>query len=123
MGNVSGYKLINDQLLHLIPDRLTIGIVLQMMLTKINVFEEGKKERWSEKFAPGGPTLILCRLWIMASISELLKRIGDETLACGTGVTASAICSVLKGHFDTPFVNVRTRGGYLKVELLLLVKK
>jgi diaminopimelate epimerase len=44
------------------------------------------------------------------------RGVEDETLACGTGVTASAIASVLKGHFDTPSVNIRTRGGYLKVE-------
>jgi diaminopimelate epimerase len=42
--------------------------------------------------------------------------VDDETLSCGTGVTASAIASVLSGQFGSVPVNVRTRGGNLRVE-------
>ena len=44
------------------------------------------------------------------------RGVEDETLSCGTGVTASAIASVLSGHFVSRPVNVRTKGGNLKVE-------
>ena len=53
----------------------------------------------------------------MESIVRTFERgVEDETLSCGTGVTASAIASVLSGHFVSSPVNVRTRGGNLKVE-------
>ena len=44
------------------------------------------------------------------------RGVEDETLSCGTGVTASAIASVLSGHFVSGPINVRTRGGNLRVE-------
>ncbi len=51
------------------------------------------------------------------------RGVEEETLACGTGVTASAIASVLAGHFDTGSVSVRARGGNLKVEFTVKDKK
>ena len=44
------------------------------------------------------------------------RGVEDETLACGTGITASAIASVLSGRFVSAPVNVKARGGNLKVE-------
>ena len=38
------------------------------------------------------------------------RGVEDETLACGTGVTASVIISVLKGFTKSP-VNIIARGG------------
>lgn len=38
------------------------------------------------------------------------RGVEDETLACGTGITASAIISVLKGFAKSP-VNIVARGG------------
>jgi len=43
------------------------------------------------------------------------RGVEEETLACGTGVTASAIATVLSGHLDTKTVRVRTKGGNLSV--------
>jgi diaminopimelate epimerase len=38
------------------------------------------------------------------------RGVENETLACGTGSTASAVASVLRGYVKAP-VTVRTRGG------------
>ncbi len=79
--------------------------------------KKGKRLRWSDKFAPGGTNVNFVQVIDNGLYIRTFERgVEDETLACGTGVTASAIASVLKGHFDTPSVNVRTRGGNLKVE-------
>ena len=67
---------------------------------------------------PAEPTLTLLRLNNKGLYIRTFERgVEEETLACGTGVTASAIASVLKGHFDTGSVNVKARGGNLKVDL------
>ena len=43
------------------------------------------------------------------------RGVEEETLSCGTGVTASAISTVLAGHLDTKTVRVKTKGGNLSV--------
>ena len=43
------------------------------------------------------------------------RGVEEETLSCGTGVTASAIASVLAGQIDTNPVSVITKGGNLSV--------
>lgn len=115
MGNVSGYKLIDDN--YFINTGSPHYIVFTDDADKINVNEEGKRLRWSDKFPPGGTNVNFVQVIDKGLYIRTFERgVEDETLACGTGVTASAIAAVLKGHFDTPSVNVRTKGGFLKVE-------
>ena len=57
------------------------------------------------------------------SVRTFERGVEDETLACGTGITASAIAAVLKGHFDTNSIDVKARGGDLKVEFKIDGKK
>ena len=45
------------------------------------------------------------------------RGVYDETLACGTGATASAAVALLLGWVRQGKVNVFTRGGRLKIEL------
>lgn len=81
------------------------------------VVEEGKKIRYSEWFAKSGGTNV--------NFVELLdgnalfvrtyeRGVEDETLSCGTGVTAAALASSLKGYHSP--VDVRAIGGDLTVE-------
>jgi len=65
-------------------------------IDNINVYEEGKKIRWSEKFAPGGTNVNFVQIKDNGlNIRTFERGVEDETLACGTGVTASAIAAVL----------------------------
>lgn len=81
------------------------------------VIEHGREIRYSESFKKTGGTNV--------NFVELLpdngiyvrtyeRGVENETLSCGTGVTAAAIASVFKGHHSTVAVN--TRGGDLTVE-------
>ncbi|MDP4222466.1 MAG: diaminopimelate epimerase [Bacteroidota bacterium] len=84
---------------------------------KIDVYSEGKKLRWSEDFKPGGTNVNFVEVENNGIFVRTFERgVEDETLSCGTGVTASAIASVLSGHFGSGPVNVRTRGGDLMVD-------
>ncbi len=81
-----------------------------------DVFNEGKKLRWSEDFAPGGTNVNFVEVVENGIYVRTFERgVEDETLSCGTGVTASAIASVLSGHIDRNTVNVKTKGGDLSV--------
>jgi diaminopimelate epimerase len=115
MSNVSGYKIIGGN--YFINTGSPHYIVFSKDIDKIDVATEGKKLRWSDKFAPGGTNVNFVQVTDNGLYVRTFERgVEEETFACGTGVTASAIASVLKGHFDTNSVNVKAKGGDLKVE-------
>ncbi|MFZ2339240.1 MAG: diaminopimelate epimerase [Bacteroidales bacterium] len=92
-------------------------VVFTSNLDNLDVFSEGRKIRWSDEFKPGGTNVNFVEIQKDGIFVRTFERgVEDETLSCGTGVTASAIASVLSGHFVSAPVNVRTRGGELKVE-------
>ena len=83
----------------------------------MDVFNKGKKLRWAPEFAPGGTNVNFAEIINDTLYLRTFERgVEDETLACGTGITASAIASVLSGRFVSAPVNVKARGGNLKVE-------
>jgi diaminopimelate epimerase len=91
-------------------------ILFRKDVDDVNVNEEGKKFRWSKDFAPKGTNVNFAEIERNGLYVRTFERgVEEETLSCGTGVTASAIASVLAGHFDTKTVNVRTKGGNLSV--------
>jgi diaminopimelate epimerase len=114
MGNVDDCKLIGNN--YFIDTGSPHYIVFTDDSESINVFEEGRKLRWSPLFAPGGTNVNFVQVIGNGLYVRTFERgVEDETLACGTGVTASAIAAVLKGHIDSDPVAVRTKGGNLKV--------
>lgn len=115
MADINEYKIIDGS--YFINTGSPHYVVFTTEIDQINVNEEGKRLRWSPKFSPGGTNVNFVEVNKDGLYLRTFERgVEEETLACGTGVTASAIASVLKGHFDTGSVNVKARGGNLKVE-------
>ena len=83
----------------------------------INVVKEGREIRYSSRFADKGINVNFAELNADGNISVRTYERGveDETLSCGTGVTASAL---VFAHNENGFnhVNVKTPGGNLAVE-------
>lgn len=75
------------------------------------VGELGEKIRFHKEFLPGGTNVdfVQCNSDHLISVRTYERGVG-ETQACGTGVTASAVVSVLAGWCKTP-VRVKTLGG------------
>jgi diaminopimelate epimerase len=122
MADVNEYKLVDGS--YFLNTGSPHYVVFTSNIDKLDVNEEGRKLRWSTKFAPGGTNVNFVEVHDNGLYIRTFERgVEEETLACGTGVTASAIASVLAGHFDTGSVNVRARGGNLKVELNLEKEK
>jgi diaminopimelate epimerase len=91
-------------------------VIFRKDVKGIDVNTEGKKYRWAEEFAPGGTNVNFVEVQNDEIYVRTFERgVEEETLSCGTGVTASAISTVLAGHLDTKTVRVKTLGGNLSV--------
>ena len=115
MNDVTGFKLVDGS--YFLNTGSPHYVKFLDNVKGVDVFNEGKKLRWSEKFAPAGTNVNFAEVFDYGIFVRTFERgVEDETLSCGTGVTASAIASVLAGHFDTNVINVKTLGGNLSVE-------
>lgn len=85
-------------------------------LNEVNVLQSGRELRHHESFKPGGTNVNFVTLQTENTIAVRTYERGveDETLSCGTGVTAAALAAHFKGYHSP--VNVAVRGGQLAVE-------
>ncbi|TXC81380.1 diaminopimelate epimerase [Luteibaculum oceani] len=86
-------------------------------LDDCDIYEIAKPIRWRKEFAPVGVNVNLFEKigGHQVKMRTFEKGVEDETLACGTGVTAVAI-SVLQDDVSINSVLVETKGGKLKVD-------
>jgi diaminopimelate epimerase len=88
------------------------AVIFTEELEKVDVFETGKAIRNHARFQPFGTNVNFVKVKSKKEIEVRTYERGveNETLACGTGSTASAVVSVLKGYGEPP-VTVLTRSG------------
>lgn len=83
---------------------------------EVSVFEEGRKIRYSDAFKPAGTNVnFVEQLGANSIFVRTYERgVENETLSCGTGVTAAALAASFRKN--TSPVTVKTLGGELSVE-------
>ncbi len=83
-------------------------------IAELDVYTEGSRTRYSEKFAPHGTNVNFVDIGKNRVFVRTYERgVEDETLSCGTGVTASAIAYYLETGNNN--VEVHTTGGDFRV--------
>ena len=94
-------------------------ILFEQTINNINVKQEGSKIRYSDKYRAEGINVNFIEILDnqCISIRTYERGVEDETLACGTGITAAALAHAknvkLTGYQR---VKVKARGGELFVE-------
>lgn len=86
-------------------------------LTDINIYENGRAIRYSERFAKEGVNVNFVEIAAKKGIEVATYERGveDETFSCGTGVTAAAIAYHIRNGAATE-VPIKTKGGQLEVK-------
>lgn len=84
-----------------------------------HVFDMGRKIRYSDAFKPNGTNANFVELMMSNTIfvRTYERGVENETLSCGTGVTAAALAASFH-KYSSP-VTVKTLGGELSVEFNL----
>jgi diaminopimelate epimerase len=93
-------------------------------LTDINVYENGREIRYSERFHTEGVNVNFVEIRKDGSleVATYERGVEAETFSCGTGVTAAAIAYALKKEVNfekeqSLSVPILTKGGQLEVRL------
>jgi len=91
-------------------------VIFSQNIKDTDVYTEGKKIRESKRFAPKGTNVNFVEINNNHLLVRTYERgVENETLSCGTGVTAAAICASAKLNTDKNSFDISTRGGNLNV--------
>ncbi len=85
-------------------------------ISKIDVLSRGREIRNSAEFEPDGTNVNFVEIQGEKLFVRTYERgVEDETLACGTGVTAAALSASFYSDPDKNSYDIITKGGKLKV--------
>ncbi len=100
----------------LLLSRINTGVPHAVYFLKdfgdVDVIRMGREIRFHPHFAPAGTNVdfVLLKDSSHLSVRTYERGVEDETLACGTGVVASALIAAFKGLAKSP-VSITTKGG------------
>jgi diaminopimelate epimerase len=91
-------------------------VIFRNGVEQLDVTGLGRKYRHDPQFIGGTNVNFVERTDRGIMVRTFERGVEDETLSCGTGVTASAIAAFLEHDTLGKFIEVRTPGGVLRVE-------
>ena len=85
-------------------------------LDQVDVFHQGRSLRYDRRFEPGGSNINFVEsLSGQIKVRTYERGVENETLSCGTGVTASALALAYLEKGSRDHYHISTRGGELSV--------
>ena len=85
-------------------------------LQQLDVFTEGQKIRYNERFKKEGTNVNFTQLeGDVLHVRTYERGVEDETLACGTGVTAAVLSAHYQGKIKGNSCKVKVLGGDLQI--------
>lgn len=91
-------------------------VIFRENIKDIDVFKRGREIRYSAEFDPEGTNVNFVEFQVDKIVVRTYERgVENETLSCGTGVTASAICASLYSKSKKSSYDIITAGGKLNV--------
>ncbi|MEM8527850.1 MAG: diaminopimelate epimerase [Bacteroidota bacterium] len=86
-------------------------------INQTNVVEQGSQIRYSKTYQPAGTNVNFVQKNSQGiTVATYERGVENETLSCGTGVTAAAIAYHLQ-HTTQKVIDIETKGGKLQVKL------
>lgn len=117
MADVSNYKHINNSFEINTGSPHYIEFVEQ--INKLDIFTEGKKIRNNKTYREVGINVNFAEQNRNGLFVRTYERgVENETLSCGTGVTASALAYALTKKLNEGMVKIQTLGGNLEVSFI-----
>ena len=91
-------------------------VIFKSEINNIDVNKEGRKIRYSKPFSQYGVNVTFASFSNnILSIRTYERGVEAETLSCGTGAVAAAICTFIKGLITHNQLSIKTLGGLLEV--------
>ncbi len=119
MINPYGYQEISPQEVWLYTGSPHFVSFQDKPVSELDVFELGRNIRYSEPFAEEGTNVNFVNAidenTLMVRTYE--RGVEDETLSCGTGVTAAVYAYLLRNGWANNEMHVQTLGGKLSVQV------
>lgn len=85
-------------------------------LDELDVYQQGRSIRYSDRFRREGTNVNFVQLEPEGiRVATYERGVEDETLSCGTGVTAAALAYHLKTGNSSGVVPIKVKGGRLEV--------
>lgn len=115
MIDVDGFKKLNDNSYEIQTGSPHFVQFLDELDTK-DIIPFGREVRYSEQYKTNGINVNLaCLLGDVLHVRTYERGVEDETLSCGTGVTAAAICATDFYKLAVDKINISSKGGDLSI--------
>ncbi|MGA2822313.1 MAG: diaminopimelate epimerase [Bacteroidales bacterium] len=91
-------------------------VIFMREVETLDIIGEAKKIRFNARFREEGTNVDFVEIRKDCLFVRSYERgVEDETLSCGTGVTAAVLAHAVNNHARRTFMDVQTRGGTLRV--------
>jgi diaminopimelate epimerase len=114
MSDVNDYELAGDD--YFINTGSPHLVKFTEDVEELDIISHGRKTRYSPEFSPGGTNADFVKQSAGGLFVRTYERgVEDETMSCGTGVTASALAYAIRTGSQGGTIDVITPGGKLAV--------